>query len=125
MIGQVLALLGSLLVLLAAIGIVRFGDALSRMHALSKASTAGVLLLFAGAAVNLNDPNDYTSVALAALLHVLASPPASNMISRAVYLAEQAQARETAADGAATASAPPASSLPSVSGRDPDGGDGD
>ncbi|MGH9229584.1 MAG: monovalent cation/H(+) antiporter subunit G [Acidimicrobiales bacterium] len=96
MIGELLALLGSVLVLLAAIGVVRFGDALTRMHALAKASTLGVLLLLAGAAVNLRDANDVTSVALAALLHTLTSPPASNMISRAVYMADLAWGREAA-----------------------------
>ena len=33
--GQALALVGSLLTLLAAVGVVRFTDALSRMHALT------------------------------------------------------------------------------------------
>jgi multicomponent Na+:H+ antiporter subunit G len=87
MIGELLALLGSILVLLAAVGVLRFQDPLARMHALAKASTLGVLLLFAGATINLTDVNDTTSVALAAVLHVLTSPPASNMLSRATYLA--------------------------------------
>lgn len=87
MIGEFLALLGSILVLLAAAGVVRFGDVLARMHALAKASTLGVLLLFVGASINLTDINDVTSIALAALLHVLTTPPASNMLSRAAYLA--------------------------------------
>ena len=86
MIGEFLALVGATLVLLAAVGVVRFGDALARLHALAKASTLGVLLILVGAAVNLRDLNDLTSVALAALLHLLASPPASNMVSRAAYL---------------------------------------
>ncbi|MDQ3897290.1 MAG: hypothetical protein M3326_08645, partial [Actinomycetota bacterium] len=43
-------------------------------------------LILIGAAVNLRDLNDLTSVALAGLLHLLASPPASNMVSRAAYL---------------------------------------
>ncbi len=88
MIGELLALIGATLVLLAAVGVVRFGDALARLHALAKASTLGVLLILIGAAVNLRDLNDLTSVALAALLHLLASPPASNMVSRAAYLTE-------------------------------------
>lgn len=88
MIGEALALLGAILVLLAAVGVVRFGDALARLHALAKASTLGVLLILAGVAVNLRDLNDITSVALAGLLHLLASPPASNMVSRATYLTE-------------------------------------
>ena len=89
MIGELLALIGATLVLLAAVGVVRFGDALARLHALAKASTLGVLLILIGVAVNLRDLNDLTSVALAALLHLLASPPASNMVSRAAYLTER------------------------------------
>ena len=65
MIGELLALLGALLVLISAVGVVRFDDVLARLHALAKASTLGVLLILAGAAVNLRDLNDVTSVALA------------------------------------------------------------
>ena len=65
----------------------RFGDPLARMHALAKASTLGILLILTGAAINLADANDVTSMVLAGLLHVLSSPPTSNMVSRAVYLA--------------------------------------
>jgi multicomponent Na+:H+ antiporter subunit G len=86
MIGELLALVGAVLVLLAALGVLRFGDPLARMHALAKASTLGVLLILAGAAVNLHTVNDITSVVLGAILHVLVSPPASNMVSRATYL---------------------------------------
>lgn len=86
MIGEFLALVGAVLVLLSAVGVVRFSDVLARLHALAKASTLGVLLLMLGAAVNLRDLNDITSVVLAAVLHLLASPPTSNMISRAAYL---------------------------------------
>ena len=88
MIGEALALAGATLILLAAVGILRFGDPLARLHALAKGSTLGVLLILAGAALNLRDVNDLTSVALAAVLHLLASPPTSNMVSRAAYLTE-------------------------------------
>src|SRR3954453_13597663 len=87
-IGELLALVGASLVLLAAIGVVRLGDVLARLHALAKASSLGVLLLLAGASINLRDLNDLTSVVLAGILHLLASPPASNMVSRAAYLVE-------------------------------------
>jgi multicomponent Na+:H+ antiporter subunit G len=88
MIGELLALIGAVLVLISAVGVVRFDDVLARMHALAKASTLAVLLILAGAAVNLRDVNDITSVLLAAVVFLLASPPASNMVSRAAYLAE-------------------------------------
>ena len=74
--------------LLSAIGVVRLADVLARLHALAKASTLGVLLILTGVAVNFRDLNDLTSVVLAGVLHLLASPPASNMVSRAAYLAE-------------------------------------
>lgn len=86
MIGEVLTLAGAVLVLLASLGVLRFGDPLARMHALAKASTLGILLMLVGAAVTLHTLNDVTSAVLAGILHVLASPPASNMVSRATYL---------------------------------------
>ena len=86
MIGELFALAGACLVLLSAVGVVRLGDVLMRLHALAKASTLGILLVFVGATVELSDLNDITSVVLAGVLHLLASPPASNMISRAAYL---------------------------------------
>ena len=88
MIGELVALGGALLVLLSAIGVNRFRDTLGRLHALAKASTLGILLLLGGAAVNVGDLNGVTSVVLAAVLHLLASPAGSNMVSRAAYLAE-------------------------------------
>lgn len=87
MTGEFLAFVGAVLILLSAIGVVRFSDPLARLHALAKASTLGVLLVLTGAAINLRDLNDITSVVLAGVLHLLASPPASNMLSRATYLA--------------------------------------
>jgi multicomponent Na+:H+ antiporter subunit G len=87
-IGELLALLGAMLVLVSAVGVVRLPDVLARLHALAKASTLGLLLLLAGAAVNLTNLNALTSVVLAGILHLLASPPGSNMVSRAAYLEE-------------------------------------
>lgn len=88
MIGEILVLVGAILTLLAAIGMVRFDDVFVRMHSLSKASTLGVLLALIGAAISLTDPNDITSLVLAAALQLVTSPVAGNMLSRATYLAE-------------------------------------
>ena len=109
MIGELLTLVGAVLVLLSALGVVRFSEVLARLHSLAKASTLGILLLLSGAAINLRDINDVTSVVLAGVLHLFASPPASNMISRAAYLAsglpsgcidEHPTARTATTDGA-------------------------
>lgn len=87
-VAEVLMLAGALLVLLAAVGVVRFQDVLARMHALSKASTLGYVLVVVGAAFGLDNVNDLTFVVLAGGLQVLTSPVGANLISRATYRAE-------------------------------------
>ena len=86
MIAEIVILIGALLILLSAIGVVRFDDVLARLHALAKATTLGVLVVLVGSAIALHTLYDVTSILLAALLHLLVSPPASNMLSRATYL---------------------------------------
>ena len=107
MIGELVTLLGALLILLAAIGVIQFRDVLARMHALAKASTLGILLVLFGAAISLHDANDITSLLLASVLQILASPPASNMLSRATYLAEDIPSRVDVIDEGADRSAGP------------------
>lgn len=87
MIAELLVLAGALLTLSAAIGAVRMRDVLVRMHSLSKASTLGVLLALGGAAIHLDDPNDVTSLVLAAVLQVVTGPVAANATGRAAWRA--------------------------------------
>jgi multicomponent Na+:H+ antiporter subunit G len=87
-VGEALVLGGSLLMLLAGIGVLRFTDVFVRMHALSKASALGMLLVLIGAALALDHPNDITSLVLAAMLLLVATPIGNNLISRATYRAE-------------------------------------
>jgi multicomponent Na+:H+ antiporter subunit G len=87
-IGQVVTLVGAALVLVAGIGVVRFRDPMSRLHALTKASTLGVVLVFLGAAMYLDRPNDWTSLLLAAALQLLTSPISAALISRSTILTE-------------------------------------
>ena len=87
-VGEAFVLLGALLTLLAAMGVARFNDVFARMHALSKATTAGVLLALVGAAVTLPSANDATSMIFAAVLQVITNPVSGLMLARATYLAE-------------------------------------
>ena len=87
-IGRALVLAGSLLTLVAAIGMFRFDDVFARMHALAKASTAAVVLVLIGGAISMSHPNDVTSLVLAGVLQLLTSPLAANMLSLATYRAE-------------------------------------
>ena len=88
MIGELLALVGAVLVLLSAIGVVRFATCSPDSTPWPRPRRSASCCCSSGAAVNLRDLNDLTSVVLAGVLHLLASPPASNMVSRAAYLAE-------------------------------------
>lgn len=83
--GPVLALVGSALTLLAAMGVVRFPDVLARMHALTKASTVGLVLVLLGGAFTLDDTNAITSLLLAGALQILTMPVGANLMSRATY----------------------------------------
>ena len=88
MMGELLVLVGAAFMLIGAVGALRFEDVFARMHALSKASSLGLLLVLAGGAVALTHPNDVTFIVLAGVLHVVTSPVGSNLISRATYYAE-------------------------------------
>jgi multicomponent Na+:H+ antiporter subunit G len=84
-IGEALLLAGALLTLVAAVGVVRFDHVLTRTHALSKATSLGVLLALAGAAASLGTPATVTSVVLVAGLQMLTSPVGAALLARAVY----------------------------------------
>jgi multicomponent Na+:H+ antiporter subunit G len=83
--GNLLALLGAVLTLLAAIGVARFPDTLSRMHAVTKASTLGFAFVALGAAITLHTANDVTSALLAGALQIVTLPVAANLIARSAY----------------------------------------
>ncbi len=94
MIGEVFVLVGSVLALVSAIGMVRWTDVFARMHALSKASTMSVILVLTGAAIALHHPNDVTSLVLATALHIVTSPFAANMVSVATFHTEGPRVEE-------------------------------
>jgi len=92
-IGEAVILLGCVLTLLAGIGVLRFDDVFERMHALTKASAAGLILVLIGAALLLPSINDVTTLALAAFLQVLTLPVAANLIASATYRAKDVPLR--------------------------------
>lgn len=87
-VGEAALLAGSLLIVLAAIGVVRFPDPLTRIHALAKASTAGVTLALVGVALTMSRVNDVMSLLFAAALQAATNPVASTLLARAIYDAE-------------------------------------
>lgn len=91
-------LLSAAFVLLAALGLWRFDDVFSRIHAATKATTLGVLLVVAGAALRVEASGDIMRLLLAAILQFISAPVAGHMLGRAAYWAGTPLARDTAVD---------------------------
>ena len=81
----VLVLGGSTLALTAAIGVVRFPDTLSRMHAATKPQVLGLLLVLAGAAIRLRGNADVGMVLLTGLFTVITAPVVANRVGQLAY----------------------------------------
>lgn len=81
--------LASLLTLVAAIGILRFPDLLTRMHSATKPQVLGLLLVLLGLGLRLRDPSTIGLLALVAMFQLVTSPIASHMVGRASFRAGQ------------------------------------
>lgn len=81
---EVVLLVGSLLVLLAGVGLYRFPDVLSRMHAATKATTLGLALVMVGTGLSLRDAGSIVRVLLVVVLQLLTAPVAAHLVGRAV-----------------------------------------
>lgn len=88
-VAAVLLTLGCLLTLIAAIGMVRLPDLLSRMHAVTKPQVLGLLLVLSGLALRLRDERALGLLVLVAVFQLSTSPIASHMVSRAAFRAGQ------------------------------------
>lgn len=76
--------LGVLLVVIAAIGVVRLPDMLCRAHAVSKALTLGISLMLLGAMFR-HGPAEYPKFLLAILFQFLTIPVAGHLVSLIAY----------------------------------------
>lgn len=81
----VLLLLGAFLCLTAGLGLVRFPDVLTRMHAGTKPQVLGVLLIMVGAAIRLQGWSATWMLLLVAVFQMLTAPVSAHMISRVAY----------------------------------------
>lgn len=87
---SVLLLGGVALTLLAGIGMLRFPDVLTRMHAQTKPAVLGLLLVLAGTALAVDDAGLLATLALVAVFQVLTAPVGAHMIGRSAYHAGHA-----------------------------------
>lgn len=84
-VAAVLILGGSALALTAAIGVVRFPDTLSRMHAATKPQVVGLLLVLGGAAIRLRGNIDVGMLILTGMFTLITAPVIANRVGQLAY----------------------------------------
>ncbi len=84
-ISAALLLAGSALALTAAIGVIRFNDTLSRMHAATKPQVIGLILVLAGATLRLREDSDVGVLVLTGLFTLITAPVIAHRAGRLAY----------------------------------------
>ncbi len=80
----VFAVVGALLTLVAAIGLLRLGDTRSRMHAATKPATLGVLSCAVAAALQFDSLSEVSKVVVIVAVQFVTVPAGAHMLARAV-----------------------------------------
>jgi len=86
---EILILFGCFFILVSAIGMLRFPDVYTRLHASTKLVTLGGLGVFGGAALSFQPVGAWERVLLIFMLFFLTAPLSGYMISRSSYLLGQ------------------------------------
>jgi len=85
LITAVLLFLGAFFALAAAIGLLRFPDALARLHAATKPQILGLILVVLAVAVSLQSWPALLTLVPVVVLQMLTAPVAAHMVGRAGY----------------------------------------
>ena len=80
----VLLITGSLLALVASIGLLRLGDARSRMHAATKPATLGVVMCGTGAILQFDEWSSITKLVAVIALQLITVPIGAHALSHAI-----------------------------------------
>ena len=78
----ILSVFGALFFLAGSLGILRFGDVLTRLHAVTKADNVGLALLLSGVAVQSGNLEVALKLGLVWILLVISSETSSNLIAQ-------------------------------------------
>ncbi|MFT4296493.1 MAG: monovalent cation/H(+) antiporter subunit G [Micropruina sp.] len=85
LIGALFLVGGAFFCLAGALGLVRFPDILSRMHAATKPQVFGLLLALLGVAFSIRDVKVWLSLLVVIVLQILTAPVAGHLIGRVAY----------------------------------------
>lgn len=84
-VGYALVLLGTLLIVVAAVGLIRLPDSFNRTNAVAKAASLGVVCVLLGVLVMVPRPVTLVTLTLAIVLQLFTAPIAGYAIGRAAY----------------------------------------
>lgn len=77
--------LGAVIILLAALGMLRMPDSLTRMQVLTKGTTLGIILVMSGVGVHFAGGPEGLRALLVVLFLFLTTPISAHLLSRAAY----------------------------------------
>ncbi len=98
LLAAVLILVGAFFTLAAAVGLVRFPDVLTRMHAATKPQVFGLVVMLAAVALTLRTWHAVFLCAFVVLFQVLTAPVSGHMVARAAYRTGQWDAENAVLD---------------------------
>lgn len=78
--------IGSLLVLVAAVGIIRFPDLFTRMHAATKVGTVGIIFMVLAVAIYFGEIGVTVRAFLVIVFFFMTAPIAAQIIGRSAYM---------------------------------------
>lgn len=84
-IAGIFLIIGAFFVALAGVGVLRFHDTFSRMHAAAKAPALGLLCIGVGTVLSIRTVPATVVVTLVVVLQLLAGPVSSHLLGRSVY----------------------------------------
>ncbi|GAA1187018.1 hypothetical protein GCM10009584_31450 [Ornithinimicrobium humiphilum] len=91
LLGLVFLLMGAMLCLVAGIGLLRFPDLLTRMHAGTKPQVLGVLLVILGVGLRTRSGLDVGMLVLIGVFQLLTIPAGAHMVGRAGFRTGQVE----------------------------------
>lgn len=89
LLGAVFLLAGTIFCLAAAVGVVRFPDVLTRLHAATKPQVFGLMLVLTGVALTLRTWHVVILALFTIGLQILTAPVSGHMIARTAYRTDQ------------------------------------
>jgi multicomponent Na+:H+ antiporter subunit G len=85
LLASIVVLAGSVLMLSAAVGMMKFGDLFARMHAATKPATLGLMLILSGAALMMPGVDAVMKLLLVVLLQFITAPVGAHLLGRASF----------------------------------------